>query len=75
MHLVGYLYEDYHDARSLKQKVLTIFACTQYIIDLCLLSIYLEHLTNTEHTVGPSRSATDPHNKSAPSIFTVSRQY
>ena len=24
MHLVGYLYEDYHDARSLEHKVITV---------------------------------------------------
>ena len=34
MHLVGYLYEDYHDARSLEHKVFTFVAlgipCTTF---------------------------------------------
>ena len=28
MHLVGYLYEHYHDARSLEQEVISGFALT-----------------------------------------------
>ena len=26
MHLVGYLYEDYHDARSLEHKIIKVIA-------------------------------------------------
>ena len=27
MHLVGYLYEAYHDARSLEYKIIVVFDC------------------------------------------------
>jgi hypothetical protein len=40
MHLVGYLYEDYHDARSLEHKIVRdhkpVFQSTMTVTRLCL---------------------------------------
>ena len=34
MHLVGYLYEDYHDARSLEHKVRSIYQFLRKIFNM-----------------------------------------
>jgi hypothetical protein len=58
MHLVGYLYEDYHDARSLEHKIFYA-ACRKYrtkaskcsraqISQPAILSVYSDHQGESE---------------------------
>ena len=41
MHLVGYLYEDYHDARSLEHKVQLIFVMGTVSLKLSSYEMYM----------------------------------
>ena len=55
MHLVGYLYEDYHDARSLERKLQysVIYVCYQHYVNKCNASsmMSLAVLSNSLRTI------------------------
>lgn len=60
----------YYLEQQMQNTLTIIFAYICY--RFCLSNIYyLEHLTNMEHIVGPSRSITVPKNSNAKNIFTV----